>query len=76
MSRHLAFLQYYRMVIKVDPVHADALGNLANLLADVRKDRDAAAVFYARAVKADMGNADNLVSVERVHVCLSTLLTT
>ena len=54
-------VQYYERVIAADPNHADALGNLANLLVDVRGDKDAARAYYERAVKADPLNADNLV---------------
>ena len=56
--------QCYEKVIRINPKHADALGNLANLLADVRDDKVAARRYYERAVKADPRNADNLVRAQ------------
>ena len=52
----------YDRALLADPRSADALGNLANIAADVHDDDAKAERLYRLALAEDPGHADNLVN--------------
>ena len=51
---------YYKRALEADPNHANALGNYALFLNDIRQDYDQAETYYKKALEADPNHANTL----------------